>query len=407
MTAAILQPKTVTQIATDDTYTFASQPRALFQPCGARGRNRFRDVSGLPGKFGEPTVQYGNIMYDRRVVRGSTVAQQHHTVTVGTPLDRFEVQKQFAVRRRVIGRRPIKQPLRTIMSPPPVPGRQHIEVQTEFFLEELSATVEVLDEESQTDSFLDRPATPLFVSAKTGLDAETQILEGELFNFDYEVTPLIEVMVGKTVEQSLLEVLQEEELASLREQQHRFEEIRNAQLAEQQRLEEQERRFREEKNRRLKQHKEALMVQQETTSKAAAFAFTQNYLTDLAPSVFQSLKDSKFFYDPVEKDLEQMFMPWLMNQVVSELNKTLVYRAIIDGIISDYVQAGAQTYVPMIVDTSSTVDGDYEEISGLEDALKTPDAVYETTLEEQDVEIFPEAEEECEEEGGEITGEEG
>jgi len=45
----------------------------------------------------------------------------------------------------------------------------------------------------------------------------------------------------------LLEVLEEEELADLRQQQRMFEELRNAEMAEQQRLEEQDRRLTEEK----------------------------------------------------------------------------------------------------------------------------------------------------------------
>ena len=68
-----------------------------------------------------------------------------------------------------------------------------------------------------------------------------------MFDFDVEVKPILEVLVGKTVEQSLLEVMEEEELANLRSQQRAFQELRNAELVEQQRLEEQERRHREEK----------------------------------------------------------------------------------------------------------------------------------------------------------------
>jgi hypothetical protein len=55
------------------------------------------------------------------------------------------------------------------------------------------------------------------------------------------------VLVGKTIEQSLIEVMEEEELANLRRQQREYEELRNAEKVEQQRLEEQERRLREEK----------------------------------------------------------------------------------------------------------------------------------------------------------------
>ncbi|KAL7993082.1 hypothetical protein Chor_017338 [Crotalus horridus] len=37
-----------------------------------------------------------------------------------------------------------------------------------------------------------------------------------LFDFDIEVKPMLEVLVGKTIEQALLEVMEEEELANLR-----------------------------------------------------------------------------------------------------------------------------------------------------------------------------------------------
>lgn len=69
----------------------------------------------------------------------------------------------------------------------------------------------------------------------------------QLFDFDREVQPVLEVLVGKTIEQSLLEVMEEEELACLRAQQRAFEELRNNERAEVQRLQEQERRHREEK----------------------------------------------------------------------------------------------------------------------------------------------------------------
>lgn len=69
-------------------------------------------------------------------------------------------------------------------SPEPVEGRKHIDVQTELYLEELSDRVEEADVETQTDAFLDRPPSPLFIPAKSGVDVATQILEGEV---SYEV----------------------------------------------------------------------------------------------------------------------------------------------------------------------------------------------------------------------------
>lgn len=138
---------------------------------------------------------------------------------------------------------------------------------------------------TQTDYFLERPITPRYCPGKIGQDACTQIEPGEvrelkyfaiildrdkahlsdlahrsnaanflhreiyfqLFDYDIEVQPILEVLVGKTIEQSLIEVLEEEEIAALKEQQRRFLELRAAEKAEEQRLAEQERRLREEK----------------------------------------------------------------------------------------------------------------------------------------------------------------
>lgn len=69
--------------------------------------------------------------------------------------------------------------------------------------------------------------------------------------------------------------MEEEELANLRAQQRCFEELRNAELVETQRLEEQERRHREEKERRMRQQVEVLKKEKETTEKLAARAFAQ------------------------------------------------------------------------------------------------------------------------------------
>lgn len=63
-------------------------------------------------------------------------------------------------------------------TPEPVEGRKHIDIQTDAYLEELTDTVPEVDNTTQTDAFLDRPPTPLFVPQKTGVDAVTQIDNG-------------------------------------------------------------------------------------------------------------------------------------------------------------------------------------------------------------------------------------
>lgn len=198
--------------------------------------------------------------------------------------------------------------------------------------------------ECQTDAFLDRPPTPLFIPAKTGKDVATQILEGELFDFDLEVRPMLEVLVGKTIEQSLLEVMEEEELANLRTSQFVYEELHNVELAEIQRLEEQEKRHREEKERRKQQQWDAVHKRSETSQKIAARAFAQWYLADLLPSVFGSLRDGGYFFDPIERDIEIGFLPWLMNEVDKTMEYTMVGRTVLDMLIREVIERRLTMY---------------------------------------------------------------
>merc|ERR1719487_2501521 len=112
-----------------------------------------------------------------------------------------------------------------------------MDIQTDSYLEELTERTVEFEAETQTDFLLDRPPSPLFMPAKVGVDIETQIEEGELFDFDREVEPVLEVLVGKTLEQSMMEVLEEEELDSLRRHQEEFEKRRNTEMLEVQRME--------------------------------------------------------------------------------------------------------------------------------------------------------------------------
>ncbi|XP_071819288.1 radial spoke head protein 3 homolog [Apostichopus japonicus] len=348
------------------TYTFASQPRTVPQ------RKKYRDPLAQQNQAPAP---YGNIMYDRRIVRGNTYAQ--HTLPATAQPDPIEIQRQQEIRRRKIAAKRAKAQLRPA-SPEAVEGRKHIDVQTELYLEELSDRVEEADVDCQTDAFLDRPPTPLFIPAKTGLDVATQIYDGDLFDFEIEVKPILEVLVGKTVEQALLEVMEEEELANLRSQQREFEELRNAELVETQRLEEQERRHRGEKERRMKQQRETLKKERETADKIAARAFAQSYLADLIPSVFGTLNDNGYFFDPVERDVELGFLPWIMEQVEKKIDTSILSRTVLDAIIRDVVIQRSAAYFQLQESQQDTVAEAAaqqleEEIAAKEDTSEKPE----------------------------------
>ena len=51
----------------------------------------------------------------------------------------------------------------------------------------------------------------------------------------------------------------------------------------------------------MRQQREVLRKEKETAEKIAARAFAQSYLADLVPTVFGTLSDNGYFYDPVER----------------------------------------------------------------------------------------------------------
>ncbi|KAK6621111.1 hypothetical protein RUM43_011417 [Polyplax serrata] len=258
-------------------------------------------------------------------------------------------EKRREARRRAVARKKAKGYCiqGRMGTPPPVDGRRHEPVQTERYLEELYDRPLETEAACQTDLFLDRPATPIYVPAKTGCDQDTQIWPGELFDFDVEVTPVLEVLVGKTVEQALMEVLEEEEIGDLRAQQRRFLELRAAEKAEEQRLEEEEKRLAEEKEKRMAEHEIALKLQKETEERVAAAMLSESYIADLVPNVLEGLKDAGFLVDEIKADVDHNFMPWLMTEVKTELTKMISSRDILGEIIREILETKAETYTAM------------------------------------------------------------
>lgn len=281
-----------------------------------------------------------NIMFDRRVVRGNTYAAQVLPPSAQAEAERRQIEAEQRARRRELATMSHGEREDIPRTPSPVDGRRHIDVQTENYLEELSDKVPEVEEATQTEAFMDRPPSPLFIPTKTGLDKETQILPGDLFNFDLEVEPILEVLVGKTLEQGLMEVLEEEELENIRKHQEEFEQVRNAELAEVQRLEEEVKRKSEEKSRRLQQQRARVQAEQELRQKVAARAFVANYLSNLETNAFSSLVNDGHFFDPLTAEVEEQFLPWLLTRVEAKLDQEVVARAVTDDVLRHTIAVG-------------------------------------------------------------------
>ncbi|XP_075233393.1 radial spoke head protein 3 isoform X2 [Lycorma delicatula] len=333
-------------------YSFSSNPRTLFA-------RRFRYRNDLPVENKE--LCYGNIMYDRRVVRGSTVTQHPPPViTAQSNAARLaEARRRVMARKKAQGQATRNLKLR-LGTPPPVEGRKHEDVQTEVFLEELFDYPKEDSVAVQTEPFFDRPGTPLFIPCKVGIDVATQIEPGDLFDFDKEVMPILEVLVGKTIEQALIEVLEEDELASIKEQQRRYKEIRAAEKAEEERLEEEEKRRRIEKEKRIAEHITACNIQQDTEERVAAAVLTTGYIANLLPSVLEGLKEAGYLVDEIKQDVEDNFMTWLMEEVKQEMQRMVENRDLLSEIVKEILETRAALSAGENEDKQPTSEEDFD-----------------------------------------------
>jgi hypothetical protein len=307
-------------------FSYSSQPHAA--PVKSR-KQKYRNED-------EPEDNgHLNMMNDPRVVRGNTHSAK--VMTQSMKHDQEYVSKSHSQSMKRDRKRHTSANNRA-GTPPAVDGRVHMDIQTENFLEELTDKAIEIDQETQTQAFMDRPASPLFIATKTGKDTSTQIDTGDLFDFDLEVEPLLEVLVGKTIHVSMLELMQEEELEAIRREQEQFEGVRNIELAEVQRLEAEARRKAQEKDRRVAQEKQRVADRILLEEKIAARAYSNQYLATLHEGVMNDLFDEGFFYDPVKKEIEEVFMVNLIGELRASVDSCNVAKNMVEEML---VEAGA------------------------------------------------------------------
>lgn len=169
------------------------------------------------------------------------------------------------------------------------------------------------------ETFVERPPTPIMIEDEPGVDAETQIGEFDLFNFDTEVRPLVRVIVQHTLLRALAEVHQEVELENIAKHKDRFEIERNTVLAELQRLEAKAQRLFEEKKRREDQRKAAKQEVRALNRKTSSAGFAEFYASDCMLIAMDLLEKDGFFIDEVEDEVSQSFLPWLSGEIENSL----------------------------------------------------------------------------------------
>ena len=104
-----------------------------------------------------------------------------------------------------------------LLIPKPERVHQGIDIFKNLIEEEKKIVTADLGIQSDEIEYDEKENEKEFLPQKIGKDVGTQILDDDLFDFDRDVQSLLTVVVGKTLEQSLLELEQEEEIENLRE----------------------------------------------------------------------------------------------------------------------------------------------------------------------------------------------
>lgn len=202
-------------------------------------------VVGRKSKYNnkeEPSPVPQNIMFDRRVFRGSTNAAM--VIPQGSYPDQL-----FRANKKNYDPKALEQQraqaaeeffTRDVKTPEAPQGKQNIDIQTDQFVTELTDKAPMYEIACQTAFEIPIVKIPWAMPRLCGVTKKCLVEDNELFLFEDEVEPLLSVLCGKTLEQARMEVLEEEELAEMKRKQAQLDNLNKLESADIKRLEEEE-----------------------------------------------------------------------------------------------------------------------------------------------------------------------
>lgn len=293
----------------------------------------------------ETEPEYINLMTDPRVVRGTTFASNNPPGHLSQTKTKKDMSRTLGAtqKARFSGTR-----RGSTNNAPPVSSREYLEELTDRPIEN--------DIDDMAQIIKERPASPLFVPARIGRDVETQIQAGDLFDFDLEVEPILEVLVGRTLHVSMLEVVQEAEIEKLHQKQVEFEGIRNIELAELQRLEAEDNRKQLERGRRLAQHESRIEEQRLQQETLTAKAFAHEYLVEMREGVMEALEEEGHFYDPVKKEISEEFLEAMGVEAVYSMQNFYAAQQLADSLLMDALDKAKEMSVEKSISENCEAD---------------------------------------------------
>lgn len=202
---------------------------------------------------------------------------------------------------------------------------QYLEAQDDHPARQRTVTTEV-------DQLLPRPVTPEYIPRKTGVDQSTQVEDVEdLFHFDEEVVPMLEVIVQKTLEQALVEVEAEEEIHALQQEVERYEKVQEEEEAWKKEQMEKLRQEAEQAEERRQDCVRRRRLEVDSKVTVAGLAMMQQILPDMIEKISEEQVKKGAWKTSDRQQFERQVLPAIFREVDTQRDAFFAAQQVLDG----------------------------------------------------------------------------
>jgi len=290
-------------------YSFQAEPKVV------QSRTKYRNPKATDATSADDNgSSFSNLMKDPRIKTLSSTLQEAEYVRIEK-----EKIKLDNMHKQLVAFKANKKMSPYDIKPSPAP-KVHANL-TFFLTDSTDVKAPQTNIEIQTDIFKKRPETPPYVPKKTGRDVATQIEDNELFNFDREVTPIIDVMVTKTIEQSLIEIEEEEEISRIKDFKEQYWKRRQEDEQKWKGMLEKELEIIAAKDRKLEEYRLREEKRIRVLRKLQAAQIAKNYLRDVSFNSISFLHDNGFYQNDQKEELINKIPDFFAEGVIKTLTQ--------------------------------------------------------------------------------------
>jgi len=175
----------------------------------------------------------------------------------------------------------------------------------------------------EADYFIDRAPDATYIPNEEGHGKATQIFDGDhdLFDYENEVEPVLQVLVGKSIEHARIEVIEEYEARVLKAHKKKWLQLKEAELMYTQRLEEARQRKNDEIDRRNLQQRTSKNNDIGTEKKLIARLFAKDFLKAFKKDTLHVMRDLGALRRPVDLSVGATFVPQMYGQITADMQR--------------------------------------------------------------------------------------